>query len=203
MINCVSASHCVVPPARSNCTGTQLVYGVRGDHTIYFISKLVSILANIITSIVSVITHFVNRFMQCRQNTVVALMGSIQHCIFNIITGSTAVSENTYSDGIIGAEKNERYNHHDNLAQVRKSEKTLQYLDQRNMIEASMCDNCNNVSYNFYQTFGKSDHITSTHMIYGRDYYYNQNFRNYSTDDDFFKVICAPISLSLMPTYFL
>ena len=141
MINCVSACN-MVPPARRNRIGTQLMY-VMGGHTIHVISKLVSR-----------ITHFVNRFIPRRQNTVVSLTGSIQ-CGILELTGRiycTPVNENTCSDRIISTEKNERYNHHDNLAQVRKSEKTLQYSDQCKMIEASMCDNCDNVNYNLCQT---------------------------------------------------
>ncbi len=129
MINCISE----LPPAKSNGTDTQLMHGLRGDHDI--------------SNILSNIKNFTNRFIQCRQNTVVALMGSIQHCIFWNKTGRilyTPVDDRPCSQGIICAEKNERYNHHDNLAQVRKSEKTLQYSDQHNMIEADMRNNCNN-----------------------------------------------------------
>ena len=65
IINCVSG----VPSAKSAEIDTQLVYNQRGAD---------SIVSNIIYNI---ITHFINRFMQCGQNTVVSLMGSIQHCI--------------------------------------------------------------------------------------------------------------------------
>jgi len=131
MINCVYRT---IPSAKSICTDTQLVYdGIRGDrHTI---SKLVS-----------KITHFINRFMQCGQNTVVSLMGSIQHCIF-VTTGRifyTPVNDLPCSQGITHAKKNVRDNHHDNLTEVRKSEKNLQYSNWHNMIEAGMCYNCNN-----------------------------------------------------------
>lgn len=130
MINCVSR---VVPPARSICTDTQLISNQRGAD---------SILSNYIYNIII----FINRFMQCGQNTVVSLMGSIQHCIF-LKTGRifyTSVDDLPCSDRIIHAVQNERDNHHDNLAKVRKSEKNLQYSDLRNMIEADMCNNCNN-----------------------------------------------------------
>ena len=148
MINCISE---LLPPAKSNGADVQLMHGVRGDHALRTI-------LNIFTNIIRHITHFTNRFIQCRQNTVVSLMGSIQRCIFWNKTGRIfyrPACEKTYSDRIISTEKNERYNHHDNLAQVRKSEKTLQYSNWCEPIEASMCDNYNNFNYNFYQRFGK------------------------------------------------
>ncbi len=131
-------------------------------------------------------------------------MGSIQRCILGT-TGRilfTPVSENTCSDGITSPKRDARYNHHEYLTKIRKSEKTLQCSNWGIMIEASMCEKFDNCDNNFYQMFGKSDQATSTHMTYGRDYYFfEQNFRNYSIDDYFFKVICAPISLSFMPIF--
>ena len=111
----------MMPPARSICNGTQLVYCTEQNHS------STKILNNVITKVSNIITHFTNRLMQCRQNTVVSLMGSIQHCIL-VMTGrifNKPAYEKTYSDRIISTEKNARYNHHDNLTHVRKSEKPL------------------------------------------------------------------------------
>ncbi len=152
MINCVCYG---IAPARSNHTGTQ--YGVR-DHTRHIISKLISS-----------ITNSTNRFMQCRQNTVVSLMGSIQHCILCITGRITPACEKTYSYGITQTKRNVRCNIHDNLAQVRKSEKSLQYFNGYAVIDTGMCDNCDNCDNNFTKRLVK-DHNTSTHMTYGRDY---------------------------------
>jgi|APSaa5957512493_1039668.scaffolds.fasta_scaffold61898_1 hypothetical protein len=183
-INCISE---LLPPARSDTIRIQLMHGLGGDHCISIIP--------------SIIKNFTNRFIQRRQNTVVSLMGSIQRCILVKTGRISPVSENTYSDRIINPEKNARNNHHDNLAQVRKSEKPLQYSDWGKMIEASMCYNYNNFNRLLPKIWYKSQE-TSIHMMCGGEYYFlNHNFRNYSTHDDFFKVICAPISLSFMPIF--
>ena len=128
MINCISE----LPPAKSNGTDTQLMHGLRGDHDI--------------SNILSNIKNFTNRFIQCRQNTVVSLMGSIQHCIFWNKTGRilyTPVDDRPCSQGIIHAKKNER-NIHEYLTKLRKSEENLQCSKQHTMIEADMRNNCNN-----------------------------------------------------------
>jgi len=66
MINCVSCyCNCSVPP---DPTGTRLVYDHRGDDHIF--------------AIISKITHFTNRFMQCRQSTGARKL-TIQHCILS------------------------------------------------------------------------------------------------------------------------
>jgi len=135
MINCISK---IMPPARSVSAGMQLVCAKRGWH----ISKMY----NIISKLVLKITHFINRFIQCGQNTVVSLMGNIQHCVF-IKTGrifDTPVDDLPCSQGIIHAVQNKRDNHHEYLTKIRKSEKNLQYYTMHTMIEADMRDNCNN-----------------------------------------------------------
>jgi len=135
MINCISK---IMPPARSVSAGMQLAYAKRE----WYISKMY----DIISKLVSKITHFINRFMQCSQNTVVSLMGSIQHCIF-IKTGRifyTPVNDLPCSDRIIHAVQNKRDNHHEYLTKIRKSEKNLQYYTRHTMIEADMRNNCNN-----------------------------------------------------------
>ncbi len=198
MINCVSD---MVPPARSNRTGTQLVHVMRRKHRI--LSKPIPIFTTISAVVFAEITHFTNRSMQRRQSTVVSLMGSIQRCILGT-TGRifhTPAGENTCSDRITHIQKNERCNIHDNLAQVRKSEKSLQYSDGYAVIEASMCENCDDYNYNFYQTFGKSDHTTSTHMTYGRDYYSSMTSGIIAQMD--FNSLCAHFSFIHAEEFFI
>jgi len=127
MINCVSE---IMSPARSICTATQLVHGIWGDHGTF--------------RIVSKITHFIYRFIQCSQNTVVSLMGGIQHCIFlkNWQDFLYTCERLTISDGIICAQRNGR-NIHEYLTKIKKSEENLQCFSKHNMIESSMDNNYN------------------------------------------------------------
>ena len=130
MINCVSKT---MPPARSMFADAQLVHNPRKADSI-------------INSIYKIIKNFTNRFMRCGQNTVVSLMGSIQHCIF-FKTGRIfypPVNDGPCSDGIMHEKRNVRCNNHEHLTKIRKSEKSLQYSNSHTMIEADMCYNCNN-----------------------------------------------------------
>lgn len=141
MINGVSTCYGAISPARFIRTDTQLVYGGMGSrHT----------LGNTIFSkILTNITHFANCFMQCRQNTVVSLMGSIQHCILFSLEKLVGFLENLRTSnaccqGIIHAEKNVR-NNHEYLTKIKESDENLQCLDQYSMIEADMFYNFNDV----------------------------------------------------------
>ena len=127
MINCISG---VVPPARCISAGMQLVCAKRGGH----ISK--------IANIISKITHFIYRFIQCSQNTVVSLMEGIQHCIFLKNWQDKTCERLTISDGIIRAQRNGR-NIHEYLTKIKKSEENLQCFSKHNMIESSMDNNYN------------------------------------------------------------
>lgn len=119
MINCVS---CVIPSGTSVNTNTQLV-----------------------NSIIPRITNFIYRFIQCSQNTVVSLMGSIQYCIFlkNWQDFLYTCERLAVSDGIICAQRNRR-NIHEYLTEIKKSEENLQYSKQHVLLEASSDNNYNN-----------------------------------------------------------
>jgi len=191
-------NHTPVAISRSICNSVSL-HDIKDNASIK-ISK--SVIVEIITKFSNIISKiFTNCLMQCRQNTVVSLMGSIQHCILCTVCTLAGFFTNlqamlSCSNGTTYAKKNVRCNHHDNLAQVRKSEKSLQYSHMRIKVVDLTCtitlitsiteNNINNAN---------------TNNVWKRKPFFYQNFRNYSTNKICY-LLCA-ISLSPMPNFYL
>ena len=129
MINCVSESDCAIPPAKSICTDTQLVYGLREDHAL--------------PDPVSIIKNFTNRFMRYSR-TVGRGRLAIRYCVLLSKLAGFFIhlrTSKTFS-GNVNAEKIARQKH-EYLTKIKKSERNLLYSDQREM-ESDMYYNFNN-----------------------------------------------------------
>lgn len=133
--------------------------------------------------------------MQCRQNTVVSLIGSIQHCIFFKNWQDKTCGRLAMSQGIICAQKNGR-NIHEYLTKIRKSEENLQCSIQHNVIEANM-----DYNYNNFNNFDNEKKLQLLLRVEEKTVFLIMTF-GIITQMGFF-TICVPLSLSFMPRNFL
>jgi hypothetical protein len=151
------------------------------------------------------IAHFISRFMRCSQNTVVFLMGSIQHRILCTKNWQEQSCKRwTMGHRIHHTQKNEMYNHHEYLTKIRKSEKGIKCSQQYDQgIEASMDYNykdftdINRLVPNIWQRL----HETSIHMKCGGEYCFLIKPFGIIVQMIIFYFKCAYISLSFMPIF--
>ena len=137
----------------------------------------------------SKITHFTNRLMQCRQNTVVSLMGSIQHCIFCTVCTLAGFFTNlqaiiSCSNGTTYAKRDVR-NNHEYLTRIKKSGKNLQYSNMRIKVVDLACTISSIIAIT---SITKNN--ANTNNIWERKLDKIKSLRNYNTNKIHYLFVC-------------